>query len=135
MWDYWHVPEQYTLIRTPADHFFREEVFNFFLRSHKKNLWDYWHVPEQYTLIRTPADHFFCEEVFNFFLTLSLKKIYTLIRTPVEHFFCEEVFNFFLHSHTIFFLHAHTHTFCDRFFCEDGRWSLFTCFTGTKYKY
>jgi hypothetical protein len=25
--DYWHVPDQYTLLRTPADHFFGEELF------------------------------------------------------------------------------------------------------------
>ncbi len=27
MWDYWHVPDQYTLLRTPADQFFPEEAY------------------------------------------------------------------------------------------------------------
>lgn len=27
MWDYWHVPDQYTLLRTPADQFFPEEQY------------------------------------------------------------------------------------------------------------
>ena len=27
VWDYWHVPEQYTLLRTPADQFFPEEDY------------------------------------------------------------------------------------------------------------
>lgn len=26
-WDYWHVPNQYTLLRTPANDFFPEDVF------------------------------------------------------------------------------------------------------------
>lgn len=27
VWDYWHVPDQYTLLRTPADQFFPEEQY------------------------------------------------------------------------------------------------------------
>ena len=27
MWDYWHVPDQYTLLRTPADQYFPEEDY------------------------------------------------------------------------------------------------------------
>ncbi|EIE23883.1 hypothetical protein COCSUDRAFT_28507 [Coccomyxa subellipsoidea C-169] len=27
VWDYWHVPDQYTLLRTPADHFFPEDTY------------------------------------------------------------------------------------------------------------
>lgn len=27
VWDYWHVPDQYTLLRTPADQFFPEEAY------------------------------------------------------------------------------------------------------------
>lgn len=27
VWDYWHVPDQYTLLRTPADQFFPEESY------------------------------------------------------------------------------------------------------------
>jgi hypothetical protein len=27
VWDYWHVPNQYTLIRTPAEDFFPKELF------------------------------------------------------------------------------------------------------------
>lgn len=31
VWDYWHVPDQYTLVRTPADHFFPDREFASFL--------------------------------------------------------------------------------------------------------
>jgi hypothetical protein len=27
VWDYWHVPDQYTLLRTPADQFFPQEEY------------------------------------------------------------------------------------------------------------
>ncbi len=27
VWDYWHVPNQYTLLRTPADQFFPEDTY------------------------------------------------------------------------------------------------------------
>ncbi len=32
VWDYWHVPDQYTLVRTPADHFFPTVLYRNFLR-------------------------------------------------------------------------------------------------------
>lgn len=28
VWDYWHVPDQYTLMRTPAYHYFPEKMYN-----------------------------------------------------------------------------------------------------------
>jgi hypothetical protein len=31
VWDFWHVPDQYTLVRTPADHFFPAAVYRKFL--------------------------------------------------------------------------------------------------------
>jgi len=31
IWDFWHVPDQYTLVRTPADHFFPKKIFAPFL--------------------------------------------------------------------------------------------------------
>jgi hypothetical protein len=31
VWDYWHVPEQYTLVRTPAQHFFPAKIYRDFL--------------------------------------------------------------------------------------------------------
>jgi hypothetical protein len=31
VWDFWHVPDQYTLLRTPADHFFPSRVYSSFL--------------------------------------------------------------------------------------------------------
>ncbi len=27
-WDYWHVPRQYTLLRTPAEHFFPPALYD-----------------------------------------------------------------------------------------------------------
>lgn len=30
VWDYWHVPEQYTLVRTPAYHYFEEKLYHHF---------------------------------------------------------------------------------------------------------
>jgi hypothetical protein len=30
VWDYWHIPNQYTLVRTPAYHFFSEELWEEF---------------------------------------------------------------------------------------------------------
>lgn len=33
VWDYWHVPEQYTLVRTPAYHYFPDELYNEFHRA------------------------------------------------------------------------------------------------------
>ncbi len=35
-WDYWYVKDQYKLIRTPADHFFSEQVFKSFIDELKK---------------------------------------------------------------------------------------------------
>lgn len=32
VWDYWHVPDQYTLVRTPAPHFFPRTPYQAFLR-------------------------------------------------------------------------------------------------------
>ncbi len=32
VWDYWHVPDQYTLVRTPADHFFPQKIYGAFLQ-------------------------------------------------------------------------------------------------------
>lgn len=32
VWDFWHVPDQYTLVRTPADHFFPAALYRRFLR-------------------------------------------------------------------------------------------------------
>jgi len=32
VWDFWHVPDQYTLVRTPADHFFPAPIYRAFLR-------------------------------------------------------------------------------------------------------
>lgn len=32
VWDFWHVPDQYTLVRTPADHFFSARLYQSFLR-------------------------------------------------------------------------------------------------------
>lgn len=31
VWDFWNVPDQYTLVRTPADHFFPSQAYNSFL--------------------------------------------------------------------------------------------------------
>lgn len=31
VWDFWHVPQQYTLLRTPADQFFSQKVWSKFL--------------------------------------------------------------------------------------------------------
>lgn len=33
VWDYWHVPEQYTHLRTPAEHFFSRRAYGRFLRE------------------------------------------------------------------------------------------------------
>lgn len=33
VWDFWHVPDQYTLARTPADHFFPRQAYAAFLRD------------------------------------------------------------------------------------------------------
>ena len=33
VWDFWHVPDQYTLVRTPADHFFLKKAYTGFLRD------------------------------------------------------------------------------------------------------
>ena len=33
VWDFWHVPDQYTLVRTPAQHFFPTEAYSQFLRE------------------------------------------------------------------------------------------------------
>lgn len=33
VWDFWHVPDQYTLLRTPADHFFSAPLYNKFLKQ------------------------------------------------------------------------------------------------------
>lgn len=33
VWDFWHVPHQYTLLRTPADHFFSVTVWDKFLKE------------------------------------------------------------------------------------------------------
>lgn len=33
VWDFWHVPDQYTLVRTPADHFFPAKPYQAFLRD------------------------------------------------------------------------------------------------------
>lgn len=30
VWDYWHVPDQYTLVRTPAYYYFPEDIYNEF---------------------------------------------------------------------------------------------------------
>lgn len=42
VWDYWHVPNQYTLVRTPAYHYFPEKIFtnfhNFLVRWGQENL-------------------------------------------------------------------------------------------------
>lgn len=42
VWDYWHVPDQYTLVRTPAYHFFAEKTFlqfhNYLVRWGQENL-------------------------------------------------------------------------------------------------
>lgn len=42
VWDYWHIPEQYTLLRTPAHHFFSEKLFahwyNYLVQWGRKNL-------------------------------------------------------------------------------------------------
>jgi hypothetical protein len=32
VWDYWHVPDQYTLLRTPAEHFFPRKTYAAFLQ-------------------------------------------------------------------------------------------------------
>lgn len=46
VWDYWHVPDQYTLVRTPAYHYFPEKMYMAFHRHllmwGRKNLgcWD-----------------------------------------------------------------------------------------------
>lgn len=46
VWDYWHVPEQYSLLRTPAYHYFTEKLYSEFHKSlvmwGRKNLgcWD-----------------------------------------------------------------------------------------------
>jgi hypothetical protein len=32
VWDFWHVPDQYTLVRTPADHFFPAAAYRDFLK-------------------------------------------------------------------------------------------------------
>lgn len=31
VWDFWHVPDQYTLLRTPADYFFPKKIYQDFL--------------------------------------------------------------------------------------------------------
>lgn len=33
VWDFWHVPDQYTLLRTPADHFFPKKIYQAFLQE------------------------------------------------------------------------------------------------------
>jgi hypothetical protein len=33
VWDYWHVPDQYTLIRTPAYHYFPQKIYSRFHRE------------------------------------------------------------------------------------------------------
>lgn len=33
VWDYWHVPDQYTLVRTPAYHYFPEKIYMDFHKS------------------------------------------------------------------------------------------------------
>ncbi len=33
VWDFWHVPDQYTLVRTPAEHFFSRQLYGAFLRD------------------------------------------------------------------------------------------------------
>lgn len=33
VWDFWHVPDQYTLLRTPADHFFPKKIYQDFLHD------------------------------------------------------------------------------------------------------
>lgn len=33
VWDYWHVPDQYTLLRTPAEHYFESKVLKNFLQE------------------------------------------------------------------------------------------------------
>lgn len=33
VWDYWHVPDQYSHLRTPAEHFFSRRVYQSFLRD------------------------------------------------------------------------------------------------------
>jgi hypothetical protein len=33
VWDFWHVPDQYTLVRTPADHFFPARAYQDFLKQ------------------------------------------------------------------------------------------------------
>lgn len=33
VWDFWHVPDQYTLARTPADYFFSKKIYQQFLRE------------------------------------------------------------------------------------------------------
>jgi hypothetical protein len=35
VWDYWHVPEQYTLVRTPAEHFFSRKLYSEFEKQLK----------------------------------------------------------------------------------------------------
>src|SRR3990167_5974506 len=32
VWDYWHVPDQHTLVRTPADSFFPRSLYSAFLK-------------------------------------------------------------------------------------------------------
>jgi hypothetical protein len=33
VWDYWHVPDQYTLVRTPAYHYFKQKLYMDFHKS------------------------------------------------------------------------------------------------------
>ncbi len=33
VWDYWHVPDQYTFVRTPAEHYFPKTIFRSFENS------------------------------------------------------------------------------------------------------
>ena len=33
VWDYWHVPGQYTFMRTPANHFFPSNIYSYFEKS------------------------------------------------------------------------------------------------------
>ncbi|KAG5182628.1 hypothetical protein JKP88DRAFT_348815 [Tribonema minus] len=72
VWDWWHVPEQYTLMRTPAEEYFGPEYT--LMRTPAEEYFG----PE-YTLMRTPAEEYFGPE-------------YTLMRTPAEEYFGPEGF-------------------------------------------